>query len=100
MESLTQPFVQLKELKVASVCSNSTLIFLLMLAPGLVIIIILQIIIILMITIIGLTRLFIGGRHNISNETLIKVKDPLESTCLWNENLVSKMEYTNHKYPT
>ena len=81
MESLTQPFVQLKELKVASVCSNSTLIFLLMLAPGMVIIIILQIII-LMITIIGLTRLFIGGRHNISNETLIKVKDPLESTRL------------------
>lgn len=54
MESLTQPFVQLKELKIGSVCSNSTLIFLLMLAPGLV-------------------RLFIGGRHNISNETLIKI---------------------------
>ena len=86
MESLTQPFVQLKELKIASVCSNSTLIFLLMLAPGLVIIIIL-IMKIMVIMIIGLTRLFIGGRHNISNETLIKVKDPLESTCLWNKNL-------------
>ena len=77
MESLTQPFVQLKELKIGSVCSNSTLIFLLMLAPGLVIIMIIVILIILMIKITGLVRLFIGGRHNISNETLIKVNSPL-----------------------
>ena len=78
MESLTQPFVQLKELKIGSVCSNSTLIFLLMLAPGLVTIkMIIVILIILMIIITGLVRLFIGGRHNISNETLIKVNSPL-----------------------
>lgn len=54
MENLTQPFVQLKELKIGSVCSNSTLIFLLMLAPRLV-------------------RVYIGGRNNISNETLMKI---------------------------
>ena len=54
MENLTQPFVQLKELKIGSVCSNSTLMFLLMLAPRLV-------------------RLYIGGKNNISNETLMKV---------------------------
>ena len=78
MESLTQPFVQLKELKIGSVCSNSTLIFLLMLAPGLVTIKMINVIlIILMIIITGLVRLFIGGRHNISNETLIKVNSPL-----------------------
>ena len=58
MENLTQPFVQLKELKIGSVCSNSTLMFLLMLAPSLV-------------------RLYIGGKNNISNETLMKVNSLL-----------------------
>ena len=51
---------------------------------------IIVILIILMIILTGLVRLFIGGRHNISNETLIKVNSPLQSLCLWNGLLIFK----------
>ena len=54
VEGLIQPFSRLEELKISSQCSNSTLIFLLLHCPS-------------------LSRLYIGGKSEVSNETLVKI---------------------------
>jgi len=54
LEGLIQPFSKLKELKISSTCSNSTIVFLLMHTPS-------------------LLKLYIGGKTNICNETISQI---------------------------